>query len=101
MAKPIIPKISSYIIVSSFLTGFSFLVVSYMCFRYIIPGFSICGSACEYWWSWIIDFPRQDACVLICIIRNSLYRPFFLVGFIFIIIAVILVPIRFYLKRER
>ena len=61
-------------------TGILFLVLSYLCFIYIIPGFEICGSACEYWWSWIIDFPQQKVCIMICVSRNELYKPFMIIG---------------------
>ncbi|MDX1798572.1 MAG: hypothetical protein R3255_07985 [Candidatus Lokiarchaeia archaeon] len=70
--------------------GILFLVLSYLCFIYIIPGFEICGSLCEFWWSWIIDFPKYIACFPVCISRNGLYQPFMIFGGISIICELIL-----------
>jgi len=70
--------------------GILFLTLSYLCFVYIIPGFEICGSACEYWWSWIIDFPIQRDCIEICVFRNELYKPLMIFGGISIICEIIL-----------
>ena len=68
------------------------LVLSYLCFINVlgIPIFNICGSACEWWWSWLIDFPPQGACIKICIIRNSFYKPLFVIGGFLDIIGLIL-----------
>ncbi len=69
--------------------GILFLLFSYLCFVNIIPGFEICGSACEYWWSWIIDFPIQKDCIEICVFRNELYKPFMVIGGISIICEIL------------
>ena len=87
MVKLRVTILLSFGLVLFLLVGASFLTVSFMCFHYIIPGFWSCGSACEYWWSWLIDFPRQGGCILMCVSRNTLYKPFFLIGLGFIYIA--------------
>ncbi|MFX0020784.1 MAG: hypothetical protein ACFE9S_00540 [Candidatus Hermodarchaeota archaeon] len=69
--------------------GILFLIFSYLCFIYIIPGFEICGSACEFWWSWIIDLPKYADCIEMCIIRNELYKPFMIIGGISIICEIV------------
>ncbi|MHA1725510.1 MAG: hypothetical protein ACTSXH_11790 [Promethearchaeota archaeon] len=46
--------------------------------------FEICGSPCEYWWSWLINFPPRAYCILVCRPRNSLYKLFFILGLIFL-----------------
>ncbi len=58
------------------------LVLSYLFFINALPmeGFEMCGSMCEYWWSWIINFPPQGICPAVCVPRNQLYQPFFLIG---------------------
>ena len=66
--------------------GIIFLLLSYLCFEYIIPGFKLCGSGCEYWWSWIIPSSRSDVCLAVCIDRNGLYRPFMVIGAIMLLI---------------
>ena len=73
-------------------SGTLFLVFSYLFFINTLPieGFEMCGSACEYWWSWIIDFPLQGICHLACVPRNILYRPFFIVGCVLIAIDIVL-----------
>ena len=70
--------------------GIISLIISFLCFFYVIPGFEICGSACEYWWSWIIDFPPQGICILMCVARNWLYKPLFLIGVISIGITLVI-----------
>ncbi len=55
-----------------------------------MPLFEICGSPCEYWWSWVIDYPPRDICILICRPRNGLYKPFFLLGLVFLALALTL-----------
>ena len=94
-------KRTSFILILSLVVGISFLIVSFMCFLYIIPGFWICGSACEYWWSWLIDFPRQEICILICVSRNSLYKPFFLIGLVVITFTFLVGFYRLYQKIRR
>ncbi|MHA2289037.1 MAG: hypothetical protein ACXABG_09640 [Promethearchaeota archaeon] len=101
MAKLIIPKVKLYIIILNFLAGFSFLTVSFMCFHYVIPGFWICGSACEYIWSWLIDFPHHGACILMCVSRNLLYIPFFSIGLIFTVLTIVLISFRVYREIKR
>ena len=81
--------------------GVVFLVVSFMCFLYIIPGFWNCGSACEYWWSWLIDFPRQMICILMCVSRNSLYKPFFLIGLVIVTFTFLVGLYRLYQRIRR
>ncbi len=73
--------------ISFWATGIIFLILSYLCFINVIQNsnFQICGSACEYWWSWLWNFPPQPPCILICIPRNNLYKPFFIVGLILIL----------------
>jgi len=83
------------------LVGVGFLIVSFMCFLYIIPGFWICGSACEYWWSWLIDFPRQEICILICVSRNALYKPFFVIGLVVITFTFLVGFYRLYQRIRR
>ncbi len=63
-------------------SGIACLIFSYLCFINLIQiaPFETCGSACEYWWSWIINFPPQGICILICVPRNSLYKLLFLIG---------------------
>ena len=78
--------------------GILFLLFSYLCFVYIIPGFEICGSYCEYWWSWIIDFPKQKYCLMVCVSRNELYKPLMIIGGI-IIICEILFEIRNIIRK--
>jgi len=62
--------------------GIIFLILSFLCFINIIqsPLFYECGSACEYWWTWLWNFPPQPVCILVCIPRNILYKPFFILG---------------------
>jgi len=83
------------------LVGVGFLIVSFMCFLNIIPGFWTCGSACEYWWSWLIDFPRQKICVLMCVSRNSLYKPFFLIGLVVVTFTFLVGLYRLYQRIRR
>ena len=78
--------------------GILFLLLSYLCFVYIIHGFEICGSYCEYWWSWIIDFPKQKYCLMVCVSRNELYKPLMIIGGISII-GEILFEIRNILRK--
>jgi hypothetical protein len=66
--------------------GSIFLILSYLCFQYIIPGFKDCGSGCEYWWSWIIPTSNREGCLAVCVDRNALYRPFMLIGIILLFI---------------
>jgi hypothetical protein len=80
--------------------GVGFLIVSFLCFLYIIPGFWSCGSPCEYWWSWLIDFPRSEECAAVCVSRNSLYKPFFLIGLV-VIASTILVGLYYLYQRIR
>ena len=94
-------KRNSFKLIYVLLVGVSFLIVSLMCFLYIIPGFWICGSACEYWWSWLIDFPRQEICILMCVSRNSLYKPFFLIGLVVITFTFLVGTYRLYRKIRR
>lgn len=72
--------------------GFSILIISYLCFQNIIqiPKLEFCGSACDWWWSFVIEFPPRGACIAVCIPRNSLYRPLFILGFIIIGIEILL-----------
>jgi hypothetical protein len=67
-------------------SGIIFLILSYLCFKYIIPGFKVCGSGCEYWWTWIIPSSLRDGCLAVCIDRNGLYRPFMVIGAIMLLI---------------
>ncbi len=69
--------------------GFLFLLLSYLCFFSIIPGFEICGSPCEYWWSWFINYPKQQLCAQVCVYRNVLYKPFMIIGGILIIYEIL------------
>jgi hypothetical protein len=62
-------------------SGSLLLVLSYLCFQGIIPGNKICGSGCEYWWTWIIPSSRRNECLAVCVWRNALYQPFMMVGF--------------------
>ena len=80
--------------------GASFLVLSWLCFLYIIPGFKICGNACEYWWSWIIDFPPQGPCILVCVPRNWLYKPFFVFGALAVVSEIIVEFLRILSERR-
>ena len=91
----------SFKLIYVLLLGVGFLIASFMCFLYIIPGFWICGSACEYWWSWLIDFPRQEICILICVSRNSLYKLFFLIGLIVITFTSLVWFYRLYQRIKR
>ncbi len=80
------------IIISFWATGIIFLILSYLCFINVIQNsnFQICGSACEYWWSWLWDFPpKPPYCVAVCIPRNNLYKPFFVVGLILILLELL------------
>ena len=72
--------------------GGLFLVLSYLFFINVIKidAFTECGSQCEYWWSWIINIPPQPICILVCVPRNALYKPFFVVGTLLIIIDICL-----------
>ena len=71
--------------------GIITLGLSYLFFLNIfnISIFEICGSPCEYWWSWLINFPTLGPCIVVCQPRNSLYKPFFIIGIILIILGVI------------
>lgn len=71
--------------------GIVSLVLSYLCFINVIAvlALEICGSYCEYWWSWIIPFPAETYCILICVPRNVLYKPLFIIGAISIGIEVV------------
>jgi hypothetical protein len=82
-------------------TGGLFLILSYLCFLYIIPGFGICGSACEYWWSWLIDFPPEGICITLCIPRNALYKPFFVIGLISIGLEILLEIVTLRQRRSK
>ena len=73
-----------------FVFGIIILSISYLCFVCIIPGFEICGSGCEYWWSWIIDYPTINECTAMCISRNALYKPLMIIGGLISISAIIL-----------
>ncbi len=58
-------------------------VLSYLYFLNILKFPSIpisCANACEYWWSWIVNFPPVGPCIKVCIERNFLYKPFFVIG---------------------
>ena len=63
--------------------GIVFLIVSYLCFQNVIqiPDLEICGG-CDWWWSFIIDFPPHDFCLAVCVPRNALYQPLFILGVI-------------------
>ena len=76
------------------------LVVSYLFFINIfgIPFFNICGSACEWWWSFIIDIPPQGACIEVCIMRNWLYKPLFVIGGFLDIIGLIFGALAIFIK---
>lgn len=91
-----INKLNAFLIVA----GTVSLVFSYLFFINIIgiPIFNICGSACEWWWSWLINFPPQGACIEICIMRNSLYKPFFVIGVILDTIGLILGALEIFRK---
>jgi hypothetical protein len=65
--------------------GILFFFLSFLCFIYVIPGFVICGSSCEFWWSWIIDYPKLTECIHMCVNRNELYKPFMIIGGILVI----------------
>ncbi|MHA2337670.1 MAG: hypothetical protein ACXACX_10210 [Candidatus Hodarchaeales archaeon] len=61
--------------------GSIFLILSYLCFQYIIPGFKICGSMCDFWWTWIFPSSHMNECAAVCVWRNVLYQPFMIFGF--------------------
>ncbi len=71
----------------SLITNITLFIFSFLFFLNILqhPSLSICGSACEYWWSWILDIPPEPPCIEVCIQRNALYKPFFVAGLIFML----------------
>ena len=75
-----------------FSCGVLSLFLSYLCFINIIQ-ISIfespCSYPCEYWWSWLWDFPPLPPCQIECQPRNILYKPLFVIGPCFIIISII------------
>jgi len=73
-------------------TGVIILVISYLCFINMMQNslFTICGSACEYWWSWIVNLPPQGICIALCVPRNWLYKPLFLIGCCWIIFGILI-----------
>jgi len=84
-------------------TGILFLVLSYLCFIYVIPGFEICGSGCDYWWTWIFKFHHRKTCLEMCISRNELYKPFMVIGgglIIFEMIFEIINVLRSFLRKS-
>ena len=95
------PEKTSFKLIYVLFVGIGFLIVSLLCFFYIIPGFWSCGSACEYWWSWLIDFPRQEICILMCVSRNPLYKPFFLIGTVVVTFTFLVGFYRLYQRIKR
>lgn len=80
--------------------GVFFFILSYLCFRNIIPAPGWLNDilekldmntswACEYWWSWLLDFPPQGICIALYMPRNMLYKPFFVIGIGAILIEII------------
>ena len=72
--------------------GIGLLIVSNLCFHNVIqiPNLEICGSGCDWWWSFIIDFPPHDFCLAVCVPRNALYQPLFILGVIVISFEILL-----------
>ncbi|GAB4318703.1 MAG: hypothetical protein Kow0069_21970 [Promethearchaeota archaeon] len=62
---------------------------SLLAFHAVLPGPTICGSPCEYWWSWLFHWSWSPgtACVALCQPRNALYRPLFLLGSALLVLA--------------
>ncbi|MHA1733074.1 MAG: hypothetical protein ACTSU5_14095 [Promethearchaeota archaeon] len=72
------------------LAGLTLLAASFLCFHALLPGPMTCGSPCEQWWSWVVDFPPTGICIALCQPRNALYRPLFVAGSVFVASALCL-----------